>query len=92
MGSIEDNSSGSRYGYRMSKAALNAAAKSLAIDLEEQQIAVAILHPGLVATDMTNHTGISTQESVTDLICRINELTLQNSGTFWHAKGEVLPW
>ena len=92
MGSIEDNSSGSRYGYRMSKAALNAAAKSLAIDLKEQQISVAILHPGLVATEMTNYNGISTEESAAGLINRIEELNIDNSGTFWHAQGEVLPW
>jgi NAD(P)-dependent dehydrogenase (short-subunit alcohol dehydrogenase family) len=46
MGSIADNGSGGMYGYRMSKAALNAAGKSLALDLAPQGVAVAILHPG----------------------------------------------
>ena len=36
MGSIEDNTSGGRYGYRMSKAALNAAGKSMAHDLKSR--------------------------------------------------------
>src|SRR5688572_21930442 len=50
MGSIGDNTSGGMYGYRMSKAALNAAGASLARDLAPQGIAVAILHPGMVRT------------------------------------------
>ena len=53
MGSIEDNTSGSSYGYRMSKVALSMAAKSLSIDLSREDIYVAILHPGLVSTRMT---------------------------------------
>ena len=64
MGSIDDNSSGGRYGYRMSKAALNAAGKSLAIDLKPKKIAVGIYHPGLVSTDMIGGIGdISSDEA-----------------------------
>ena len=92
MGSIADNTSGSSYGYRMSKAALSMAGKSLAIDLQPRQIAVAILHPGLVSTDMTRHSGIPAAESVRGILERIQQLNLQNSGTFWHANGEELPW
>lgn len=92
MGSIEDNSSGGYYGYRMSKAALCMAGKSLSIDLNPKEIAVAILHPGMVKTRMTDFSGISTTEAVEGLIARIDELSLDTSGTFWHAKGEVLPW
>lgn len=93
MGSMADNSSGGRYGYRMSKAALNAAAVSLAQDLKAQQIAVAILHPGFVQTDMVNGAGdVSAEQSAANLRQRIAELNLTNTGTFWHAKGDVLPW
>ncbi|MEQ9354514.1 SDR family oxidoreductase [Coleofasciculus chthonoplastes] len=92
MGSIEDNTSGNYYGYRMSKVAVSMAGKSLSIDLKPRQIAVAILHPGMVSTDMTGHNGISPQEAVQGLLARIDQLNLENSGTFWHAKGEVLPW
>lgn len=94
MGSIEDNTSGSSYGYRMSKVALSMAGKSLSHDLKQRQIAVAILHPGLVQTRMTNFTagGITPEASVKGLLARIDELTLENTGTFWHANGEVLPW
>merc|ERR1712004_348793 len=53
MGSIADNGSGGIYGYRMSKAAVNAAGKSLSIDLKDKQVSVALIHPGFVKTDMT---------------------------------------
>ena len=94
MGSIADNTSGGSYGYRMSKAALSMAGKSLAHDLKPQEIAVAILHPGLVQTRMTNfnEAGITPKESVQGLLQRIEELNLENTGTFWHANGEILPW
>ena len=94
MGSIDDNSSGGAYGYRMSKVALCMAGKSLAIDLRPRGIAVALLHPGLVRTRMTGFSdqGISTEESVHGLLERIDALTLETSGTFWHANGQVLPW
>jgi len=93
MGSIEDNTSGGAYGYRMSKSALNAAGKSLAIDLKPKGIAVALLHPGYVQTEMVNFGGdISAAVAAQRLAQRIEELSLQNSGTFWHSNGEVLPW
>ena len=93
MGSVADNGSGGYYGYRMSKAALNAGAKSLAIDLARQDVAVALLHPGYVRTRMTAGKGqIDAAESANLLIARIDALNARNSGTFWHANGEVLPW
>ncbi len=94
MGSIEDNSSGGSYGYRMSKVALCMAGKSLSVDLKSKDISVAILHPGLVSTRMTGFTsnGIQPEESVKGLIQRIDDLTPYNTGTFWHASGEILPW
>lgn len=94
MGSIADNSSGGSYGYRMSKVALNIAGKSLAIDLQPRGIAVAILHPGLVRTRMINFNpnGIAPEQAVEGLLARIDALTLETSGSFWHSNGELLPW
>jgi len=92
MGSMTDNGSGGSYGYRMSKAALNAAGVSLARDLESRGIAVAILHPGMVRTRMTGHSGIPVEQSAAGLLERLDALTLETSGTFWHADGSVLPW
>lgn len=97
MGSLGDNSSGGAYGYRMSKAALNMAGVSLARDLVERGIIVGILHPGMVATDMTAVFGHdpsmkTPRESASKLIARIDELTLDETGSFRHADGEPLPW
>src|SRR5579883_645773 len=82
MGSIDDNTSGSRYGYRMSKAALNMAGKSLAVDLKPRGVAVAILHPGMVKTDMIGGNGgqIEPADAARGLLARIDELTLETTG------------
>ncbi|EWH01807.1 short-chain dehydrogenase [Halomonas sp. BC04] len=93
MGSIADNDSGGRYGYRASKAALNAFGKSLAMDLAPRGISVIQLHPGFVKTRMVNFGGlISPEEAAAGIAARIEALTLEATGTFWHSNGEPLPW
>ncbi|WP_417656026.1 SDR family oxidoreductase [Pseudidiomarina aestuarii] len=93
MGSMADNGSGAYYGYRMSKAALNAAGVSLANDLKDSGIAVGLLHPGFVQTEMVNNAGdISADEAAKRLVDRIDELTLKNTGSFRHSNGETLPF
>jgi|MDSW01.1.fsa_nt_gb NAD(P)-dependent dehydrogenase (short-subunit alcohol dehydrogenase family) len=93
MGSIADNTSGSSYGYRMSKVALNIAGVSLAQDIRDRQIAVTILHPGYVQTDITGGRGFITADvAAKGLIERIDDLSLDTSGRFWHQSGEELPW
>ena len=93
MGSIGDNTSGGYYGYRMSKAALNAAGMSMARDLAPRGVSVVILHPGAVRTGMTSGQGIlEPDESVSGLLSRIDELQLETTGRFLHQNGAVLPW
>jgi NAD(P)-dependent dehydrogenase (short-subunit alcohol dehydrogenase family) len=93
MGSMGDNGSGAYYGYRMSKAALNAAGVSLAHDLKPRGIAVVMLHPGAVRTRMAGgHGMIEADESVRGLLQRIDELRLETTGRFLHQNGDVLPW
>ena len=97
MGSIADNTSGASYGYRMSKSALNAVGKSLALDLKPKGVAVCILHPGFVKTDMTKpYWGgggiISAETSARGLIQRADELNIKTTGRFMHMNGEELPW
>ncbi|GAB2188831.1 SDR family oxidoreductase [Sessilibacter sp. MAH1] len=93
MGSMADNTSGGYYGYRMSKAALNAAGVSLALDLAPKGVAVALLHPGFVQTDMVGGNGdITPKQSAEGLAAQIEKLTLANSGGFWHSNGETLTW
>ena len=93
MGSVADNGSGAYYGYRASKAAVNAVGKSLAMDLAPRGVAVFLLHPGRVATDMLGgHGDIGPDEAAANLIARLDSLTLADTGTFWHANGTPLPW
>ena len=92
MGSMGDNGSGGRYGYRISKAGTNALGVSLARDLEEKQVAVALLHPGLVATEMTGGAGIDPADAAAGILTRMDQLTLETTGRFWHAEGYELPW
>lgn len=92
VGSIADNGSGGIWGYRASKAAANMIGTNLMLEFRPRGIAVALLHPGYVATDMTGGKGIKPAESARGMIERIDELTLESSGTFWHAEGFELPW
>ena len=95
VGSLTDNSSGGLYGYRMSKAAANMAGVSLAHDLKERGIAVILLHPGMVRTELTKGMVgefIEPEEAARGLLTRIDELTLETTGSFRHANGDFLPW
>lgn len=93
MGSIGDNDSGGYYGYRASKAAVNAVGRSLAVDLAPRGVAVYLLHPGYVATDMVGgHGDISPDTAATRLIDLVERLGQEQSGSFWHSNGSALPW
>ena len=93
LGSITENTSGSYYGYRMSKSALNMAGKSLSKDLRGRGTAVFLLHPGYVKTEMTGFSGdINASDSAKGLINLMNEKTLRETGTFWHVSGRRIPW
>ncbi|MGI9260201.1 MAG: SDR family oxidoreductase [Gammaproteobacteria bacterium] len=93
VGSMADNSSGGMYGYRMSKAAANMAGVNLALDLKSRGIAVFLLHPGYVRTGMTGGQGFSdADEAARGIVDRMDTLTLAETGSFWHANGEALPW
>ncbi len=93
MGSIADNGSGGHYGYRMSKAAANMAGVSLAHDLKPSGVAVVMLHPGFVRTDLTRGRGdCDPPEAASGLIVSIDRLGPEATGTFVHANGERLAW
>jgi 2-glutathionyl-2-methylbut-3-en-1-ol dehydrogenase len=97
VGSLSDNGSGQMYAYRVSKAGANMVALNLHHDLSKRGIAVAALHPGMVATDLTkdypgNFNYITPDEAASGLIARMDALTIDSSGKFWHANGEQLPW
>lgn len=93
MGSLGDNTSGGSYVYRSSKAALNAAMKSLALDLAPKGVWVALLHPGWVRTDMGGPGGlIDPPESVAGMRRLIDALSAQRSGRFFAYDGREIPW
>jgi len=93
MGSIGENTSGGSYIYRSAKAALNAVMKSLAVDLNQKRIAVAVLHPGWVGTDMGGPGAkIEAFESVAGMREVIDGLSLENSGLFFNYDGTELSW
>lgn len=92
VGSIADNSSGGYWGYRVSKTAVNMVGTNLMHEFRPRGVAVALLHPGLVATDMSSRNGVAPRESAAGLAARIDELNMDNTGSFWHAEGYELPW
>jgi len=93
VGSIDDNSSSNNYAYRVSKTAVNMIGKCLSLDLKSKGVALVLLHPGYVKTDMTQGNGfVDTNESAEGLTKRIEELSLASTGQFVHASGELLPW
>jgi NAD(P)-dependent dehydrogenase (short-subunit alcohol dehydrogenase family) len=93
MGSIADNSSGGSLFYRSSKAALNAAMKTLALELRHQSVGILLFHPGWVKTDMGGPNAlINVDESIKGMRTLIEAFTLEQSGTFFNYDGTVLPW
>jgi NAD(P)-dependent dehydrogenase (short-subunit alcohol dehydrogenase family) len=93
MGSIDDNTGGGFYFYRTSKAALNMAFRSLAIDLAPRRIVAAVLHPGWVKTDMGGPNAlIGPEESVSGMRRVIARLGAKDSGRFWGFDGKEVPW
>jgi NAD(P)-dependent dehydrogenase (short-subunit alcohol dehydrogenase family) len=93
MGSIADNSSGGSIIYRSSKAALNAAMKSIAIDLKEQAVGVLIFHPGWVKTDMGGvNAPLEATQSVAGMRQAISAFSPEQSGSFVKYDGTPMPW
>ena len=93
MGSIGHNTGGGNYIYKSSKAAVNQVMKCFANDLLEQKIAIRLLHPGWVKTDMGGEgADISAKVSVNGMRLVIDDLTIQSTGTFYNYDGKIIPW
>lgn len=92
LGSVADNESGEDYGYRMSKAAQNMLTANLCIDLAKEDVVIAALHPGIVATDMTGGKGTPADEVARDLKAVIDGLDASRSGQFLDRFGAQIPW
>ena len=93
MGSIESNLSGGHYGYRASKAGLNAVGRSLAIDLYRQGIAVTMIHPGWVNTQGgARQAPLSADDSVAAMRGTVARMGNHETGNFVSYDGRTLPW
>lgn len=92
LGSMADNESGEDYGYRMSKAAQNMLTSNLSIDLAKEDVIVAALHPGIVATRMTGGKGTPADEVAQDLKAVIDTLDTSRTGQFLDRFGAQIAW
>jgi NAD(P)-dependent dehydrogenase (short-subunit alcohol dehydrogenase family) len=93
MGSMADNTSGGSYVYRSSKAALNAAMKSAANDLEGRGISVVVIHPGWVRTDMGGPSALlSVEQSAKSIRELLGRVSIEDTGKFFNYDGTVIPW
>ncbi|XP_028163384.1 uncharacterized protein LOC114354962 [Ostrinia furnacalis] len=93
LGSIAQNDQGGFYPYRCSKAALNAATKSMSIDLKKEAILVASMHPGWVKTDMGGKNApLDVDSAVSGIFATIEKLGEADTGKFVQYDGTELPW
>ena len=93
MGSIADNSSGTAWGYRMSKAALNMACVNMAHEFDPERLTTFVIHPGWVRTDMGGGAApLGIEEAVTAMRETIDRADASAHGTFVDLHGEPIPW
>jgi NAD(P)-dependent dehydrogenase (short-subunit alcohol dehydrogenase family) len=93
LGSIEDNRSGGHLAYLTSKAGLNMAFRTLAVDLRGESIILAVIHPGWVRTRMGGpNASQSAAEAVRQMRAVISGLTMAQSGRFFSYRGDPVPW
>ncbi len=84
---------GGMYAYATSKAAVNRAMATLAIDWKDDPITVALVHPGWVKTDMGGpHADITPEESASGIRKVIAGLSKADSGKFYKWNGEPHIW
>jgi NAD(P)-dependent dehydrogenase (short-subunit alcohol dehydrogenase family) len=93
LGSIANNTGGSSYGYRGSKAALNMLSVCLANELKGEGFTCIVAHPGWVKTDMGGAGApLEAKDSVRDLLAIIDRVTPADTGKFFNHDGGTLPW
>ena len=82
-----------RVAYRASKSAVNKVMQALATDLEGEGIAVQLVHPGWVRTDMGGpDADIAPGESAAGIIDRAMQLNAGHTATFVDFAGRTIPW
>ncbi|XP_050429600.1 C-factor [Adelges cooleyi] len=93
MSSITLNDQGGFYPYRTSKIALNAATKSLSIDLKSDGVLAVNLHPGWVKTSMGgSNAPLTVDQSVAGICKFLSEVNESHNGGLYDYQGKKLPW
>ena len=93
LASITNTTSAGAFAYRMSKAALNMGGRNLALELAPDGIAVVMLHPGWVKTDMGGpNAPLAVDAAVAQIIAFVDGMGMHESGRFYNADGLELPW
>jgi len=92
LGSLQ-RTGGTSYAYRMSKAAMNMAARVLAFDSAMTGITTITVNPGWVQTDMGGPSAaLKPEESGGALRALINRVGPADKGKFFQYDGSALPW
>lgn len=77
----------------LSQAALNAATKSMSIDLKNDGIMATCIHPGWVKTDMGGaNAQLDVDTCVTGILKTLRKLEAKDNGAFIRWDGEAMPW
>ena len=102
VGSIKDNQLGGWYSYRISKAALNMALKTLSIEWQRKipDCCVAMLHPGTTDSPLSEpfqknvpEGKLFSADKTAGLLLEVLEkLTPEQTGRFWAYDGAEIPW
>ncbi len=85
------------YLYRMSKTAINMGYRALSLELKDRGIWVGILAPGVVETRLLQQAGyggrgMTTEQSVTNVIRNIENLGPETTSQYILYTGETVPW
>jgi NAD(P)-dependent dehydrogenase (short-subunit alcohol dehydrogenase family) len=99
VGSIADNRLGGWYSYRASKAALNMLIKTASIEWArtKPQTALIAMHPGTVSSRLSKpfrgeQIGRPANAAAADMFRVIENVRIEDSGSFLAYSGEKLPW
>ncbi|MEQ8248304.1 MAG: SDR family oxidoreductase [Alphaproteobacteria bacterium] len=88
-----DNTKGELHQYRSTKSALNMVSRCLAWELKPRGIAVVMLGPGWVRTDLGGpNARLSVDEAIDACVPTINALTFNDTGQFRGHDGSTVPW
>ena len=81
------------HAYCASKAAVNKFMRLASIDLKKDGVAVGLIHPGWVQTDMGGpRADLTPQESAEGIVAVVDQLSMDSTGGFWKWNGETHDW